>query len=79
MHTIRLKIHDNVYKNFIWLLSKFSRDEIEIINESETYLQVQAALQEELNEMNEGKASYHTIDELEARLDERIKKHEINL
>ena len=79
MHTIRLKIHDNVYKNFIWLLSKFSRDEIEIINESETYLQIQASLQDDLNEMNEGKAKYHTMDELETRLEETIKTHENNL
>lgn len=79
MHTIKLKIQDKAYKNFMDMLSRFSIDEIEIINENETYLKDKAALQEELNEMKEGKASYQTMDELEEHLEERIKKHENNL
>ena len=76
MHTIKLKIHDKAYKHFIWFLSKFSTDEIEVIAEDEDYMKVLTALQNDLKEMNEGKATYYTIDELEARLEENIKKHE---
>ncbi|TAJ06664.1 tRNA pseudouridine synthase A [Marinilabiliaceae bacterium JC017] len=79
MHTIKIKIHDKVYNHFLWLLSKFSKDEIEIIDENDTFTKAQTLLQNELNEMNEGTASYYSIDELEARLEDKIKKHEDNL
>lgn len=76
MHTIKLKIHDKAYKHFIWLLSKFSKDEIEVINEDETFLKIQAELKMELDEINDGDAKYYTIDELEDRLESKIKKYE---
>lgn len=79
MHTITLKIHDKAYKNFIWLLSKFSKDEIEIINKDISFLKIQSELQMELDEINEGKAKYYTIEELEERLESKIRKHEDNL
>jgi len=76
MHTIKLKIHDKAYKHFIWLLSKFSKDEIEIINVDEAFLKTQVELQLELDEINEEKAEYYTLNELEERLESKIKKHE---
>ncbi|MBK3517689.1 hypothetical protein [Carboxylicivirga marina] len=76
MHTIKLKIHDKVYKHFIWLLSKFSKDEIEIISEDDVFLKTQEELQVQLDEINEGTAEYYTIDELEERLENKITKHE---
>jgi len=79
MHTIKIKIHDKVYNHFIWLLSKFSKDEIEIIGDDECYLKTQQYLQKELNEMNEDKINYHSIDELESKLEDKIKKHEDRL
>jgi len=79
MHTIRLKIHDKAYKDFMSIISKFSTDEIEIIHETEKFLRDKAALLDELSEMKEGKAKYHTLDELENSLEETIKKHENNL
>ena len=78
MHTITLKIHDKVYKHFIWLLSRFSKDEIEIIDEDKSFLKIQSELQMELDEINEGKAKYYTIEELEERLESKIRKHENN-
>ncbi|MCW3787740.1 hypothetical protein [Plebeiibacterium sediminum] len=79
MHTLKLKIHDKAYKHFIWFLSKFSKDEIEIIREDETYFETQQFLQNELNEMNEGKVNYLSIDDLDSLLEDKIKSHEKNL
>ena len=79
MHTIKIKIHDKVYNHFIWLLSKFSKDEIEIIKEDDSYLKTKQYLQDELNEMNEGKVNYHSMDELNSKLENKIRKHEDRL
>jgi len=76
MQTVRLKINDKVYDKVMWLLSKFNRNEIEIIVDDSTYNENQEYLQNELDEINSGKAKFQSIDELESRLDNAIKKHE---
>lgn len=76
MQTVRLKINDKVYDKVMWLLSKFNRNEIEIIVDDSTYNENQEYLQNELDEINSSKAKFQSIDELESRLDNAIKKHE---
>lgn len=76
MQTVRLKINDKVYDKVMWLLSKFNRNEIEIIPDDPSYIEYQKYLQKELDEINDGKAKFHTIVELETRLDNVIKKRE---
>jgi flagellar motor component MotA len=76
MQTLRLLVSDKVYDNIMQLLSKFRKEELEIITENDHYLSVQQYLQKELNEMNEGKAKYHTIEDLDNTLESMIKKHE---
>jgi hypothetical protein len=73
MQTLRLLVSDKVYDNIMQLLSKFSKEELEIITENDHYLSVQQYLQNELSEMNEGKAEYHTIEDLDSTLESRIK------
>ncbi len=72
MHTIKLKISDKIYDKFTWLLSKFSKDEVEVIKEDETYNAAKIYLEKELNEINNGKASFHTIEELDKILERTI-------
>jgi hypothetical protein len=79
MQTVRLKINDKVYDKVMWLLRKFNRNEIEIIVDDSTYNENQEYLQNELDEINSGKAKFQSIDELESRLDNAIRKHENNL
>ena len=76
MQTIRLRIHDKVYDKLMWLLSKFNKDEIEIITEDSSFVDIQKYLQNELDDINSGKAKFQSIDELESRLDNAIKKRE---
>ena len=76
MQTVRLKINDKVYDKVMWLLSKFNRNEVEIIPDDPSYIEYQEYLQNELDEINDGKAKFQSIYELEARLDNVIKNRE---
>lgn len=76
MQTVRLKINDKVYDKVMWLLGKFSRNEIEIIPDDPSYIEYKEYLQNELDEINDGKAKFQSIYELEARLDNVIRNRE---
>jgi tyrosyl-tRNA synthetase len=79
MHTIHLKIHDKVYDKFLWFLSKFQKEEIEIINEDKSFTSDQRYLQKELDEMENGNAVFYSHEELEERLEKSLKKFEDHL
>jgi len=79
MHTIHLKIHDKVYDKFLWFLSKFQKEEIEIINEDKSFTSDQRYLQKELDEMENGNAVFYSHEELEERLEKSLKKYEDHL
>ncbi|MGY5351047.1 tRNA pseudouridine synthase A [Wenyingzhuangia sp. IMCC45533] len=68
MHTIQLKISDKVYDKFIWLLSKFNKEEIEIIDENSEFTSNSDYLLNELSEIESGKAKFVSQHEFENRL-----------
>jgi hypothetical protein len=76
MQTIRLRVNDRVYKTLIRLLSKFNKDDIQVIEENDTYLSIQQYLKKELSGVEDGSAEYIDIEELENTLDATIRKHE---
>lgn len=76
MHTIRLKINDKVYDKILWLLSKFSKHEVEIINEDAEFFENQKYLEKELGEIISGDAKFIEMDEAEQQLENVIKQHE---
>ncbi len=76
MHTIRLKINDKVYDKILWLLSKFGKHEVEIINEDAEYFENQKYLEKELGEILSGNAKFIEMDEAEERLENVIKQNE---
>jgi hypothetical protein len=75
MHTLKLKVNDKVYDKLLWLLSKFNKDEIEIIPESADFAQTQKYLTLELNDILKGDATFIEMDEAEQRLENVLKKH----
>ena len=79
MHTIKLKIEDKVYDKFIWLLSKFTKDEVEIIIEEHNFTKTKKYLETELDEIKSNKANFLTLNETEQRLENLIRKHEDHL
>jgi hypothetical protein len=76
MHTIRLKVNDKIYEKLLWLLSKFSKDEIEIVIENSTFSNDQKYLEKELNEILAGEAKFIGVEEAEEQLEKSINKHE---
>lgn len=76
MHYVRLKINNKVYDKLIWLLSKFSSDEVEVIPEDSEFYGNQKYLSAELNEIIKGNANFTEVDDVEQRLENVIKKHE---
>lgn len=76
MHTIRLKVNDKIYEKLLWFLSKFSKDEIEIVVENSTFSNDQKYLEKELKEIMSGEAKFIDVEEAEERLEKSIKKHE---
>lgn len=79
MHTLRLKINDKIFDKLVWLLGKFSKNELEIINEDNEFFENQIYLEKELKEIVDGKAKFLEIDEVEQRLENTIKKNEGSL
>ncbi|MDZ7775276.1 MAG: hypothetical protein U5L09_06510 [Bacteroidales bacterium] len=76
MHTIRLKINEKVYDKFIWFLNRFTKDEVEIIPEDEEFDETREYLEQELKEIESGKATFYSQEEVEKRLDQVTRKHE---
>lgn len=76
MQTIRLRINEKIYDKLIWFLSKFSKDEIEIIPENEEYIRNRKYLSGELDEIIHGKATFLEMNEAESKLENVIKKYE---
>ena len=60
----------------IRLLSRFSKEEIQVIEENDTFLSIQQYLEKELTSVEDGSAEYTNIEELENRLDATIRKNE---
>jgi tRNA 2-selenouridine synthase SelU len=78
MHSVKLKIDDKIYENLLGLLRKFNKDELEIIIEDANFQEHKNYLEAELKEVNEGIATFYSVNEVEQRLDKIIKKHENN-
>lgn len=76
MHTVILRVNEKIYDKLIWLLSKFNKDEVEIIPETSDFAKNQKYLAGELDDILNEKAKFIDIDETEQRLENVIKKHE---
>jgi len=82
MHSIRLKISDKIFGNVMWWLSKFSKDEVEIIfddTDDATFDENKRYLSKELDEILSGNAKFLSEEEAEYRLEQIIKKYEDRL
>jgi hypothetical protein len=60
----------------MWFLNKFSKDELQIIEENEEFLSIQKELHGELERIETGKAEFIDLKQLEDELESTIRKHE---
>ena len=58
MHTIRLKVNDAIYEKLLWLLSRFSENEIENVVENSTFINDQNYVEKELKKFLTGEARF---------------------
>ena len=72
MYTIQLKISDKVYDKFIWLLSKFNKEEVEIVSKSSDFTSTKEYLHSELNEIKNGKSTFISQQDFEKRLNKIV-------
>lgn len=76
MHTLRLRVNNKIYKNLMWFLGRFSEDEIQIEEENDHFVSTRQYLQKELNTIEEGKAEYISVEQLNDDLEAILKSHE---
>ena len=76
MQTIRLRVSDSVYKHLMWFLKKFSKDELEIIEEDKAFVKAQAEVKAELEKVEKGEAEFLDIQQLDDSLEATIRKYE---
>lgn len=76
MHTIRLRVDERIYRNLMWFLNRFSKDELQVIREDDEYLSVREYLKKELAAVEEGTDEYISLEELDKELDATLEKYE---
>lgn len=69
MHTIKLRVNDGVYEKLMWLLSKFNKEEVEIVTENSEFEKNREYLIKEYDEMIHGNANFMVMEDVEKRLD----------
>jgi hypothetical protein len=72
MHTIKLKINDNIYDKLLFLLNKFDKSELEIITDDNEFNDNKRYLEAELNEIISGKSTFIGLEDLDSRLERVI-------
>ena len=77
MQTIRLQVNNsNAYKHLMQFLSRFNKEELQIINEDKEFVSVQNYLQNELLIIEQGDAEFINLNQLDAELEDTIQKYE---
>ena len=78
MYTIKLRVNEKIYKNLMRFLSRFNKEEIQIIEENDEFLSVQQYLEKELQNVESGKGDFINMDQLDDHLEATIRKYEAN-
>lgn len=75
MHTITIKVSDNAYNRFISQMKDYDKNDIQIIESQEEYLETKKQLHLDRQRILEGKATFHTMEEFEEELEKVIQKY----
>lgn len=74
MITLRIRVHEKVYKHLMRLFSKFKKDEIEVFEESGDFVSVKTYMERELKKVESGSAEMIDLDQLDQNLEAVIRK-----
>ena len=56
MQTIHIRVDEKVYENLMWFLNKFTSEELQIIEEDESFIADKKYLQTELEKLEKGES-----------------------
>ncbi len=73
MQTIRLRVNDKIYKNLMWFLGHFNKEEIQLIRENDEFISIKEYLNKELEKIETGTSEFISIDQLDDGLEAIIK------
>jgi len=76
MQTIRLQVNNDTYKHLMWFLSKFKKEELNIINENEEFISIKKYLHDELKNIGNDADEFVDINQLDAELEATIREYE---
>lgn len=76
METIRLQFEPSIKTKILELLKTFSKDELKIIQEDPSFEENKETLSRELAKIENGTASYTTLEDLNLVLEKRISSYE---
>jgi len=73
MKTIKLEVNSKIYDKILWFLSQFDSKDVKIIS---PFSEDKKYLKNELDSIDKGDATFVSLNELDAVLEERISKYE---
>ncbi len=73
MKTLKLEISNKIYDKVLWLLQQFNPEDVKVIDEDYSEKEY---LQKTLEDIDNGKAEFISIEELDKVMEERISKYE---
>ena len=76
MTTIRLNINEKVLEKVLKLLSRFTKEDVEIIKEDSDYLTNKEKIQGVMDRIDAGKEKLLSQDEFNSRLNQALSKYE---
>jgi len=76
MTTIKLKVSEHVYEQFIKLLNQFKSEEVEIVDSDKEFEAIRQQLQKDLALARAKGNKTYSIDEADELLEQTIKKYE---
>lgn len=77
METLHLKIKNKeTYNHILWFLKKFDKEELELLEGSESFQSIQKELHQELEKIDAGDSSLIAMDTFDKELDRMIAEYE---
>ncbi len=79
MTTIKIKVSEKILDKVLWLLGRFSPDELEVVESDIVFDKNRSELNAELSRIKSGEGKSFSLEEVDAILEETIRKYEYPL
>lgn len=77
--SIHIQVSENAYKKLMKFIGSFNSDEIEIVStKTHHYQETKKDLEDSLARIDNGDATFLTLEEVDAKLEKTIQKNENN-